>query len=59
VLGQVTRHDPGSLAPGCSELAQKRDDDRPAVDRQHGLRPPLGDRPKATAFTGRHDNRVH
>ena len=59
LLGQVARYHPGPLAPGPGELVQEGDDDRPAVDGQHGLRPPLGDGPEATAFPGRHHDRVH
>ena len=59
LLGEVTGHEPDAPELGCRELSQEDRQHRPPVDRQHRLRPPLGERAESHSLPRRHDDGVH
>jgi hypothetical protein len=59
LLSEVTGHDPDASKLGRRELSEENCEHRSTVDRQHGLRPLLSQRPETRSLPRRHDNGIH
>src|SRR5439155_8963429 len=59
LLGKVPRDHYEAVDPCCGEFVEERHDHGLAVDRQHGLRPVVRERPQALAAAGGEHHRLY